>query len=144
MKNLAMPCNGPFKCLPQMKNVWSAELSLQAPQERRRMLTAHNHSCLFPGAPATLCETAQGGAQAFPWRGSGCGNARCAIPTAAGGEPSSQGKGQPLQRPSPGSLQSFHRPGQPKPPRAWGSTGWEIDAPTHLLCFLPPVFGKPV
>ena len=30
------------------------------------MFTAHNHSCLFPGAPASLCETTQGGAQLFP------------------------------------------------------------------------------
>ena len=62
----------------------------------------------------------------------------------------SQGEEPPLQRPSPGSSPSFHRLRRtqaaqgPRQHRMRNRTLFRADAPTHLLCFLPLVFGKPV
>lgn len=98
--------------------------------------------------PQNHCETAQGGVLAFLWRGSGCRNARCAIPTAAGGGPGSPRVRSSLHRPSPRSLQSFHRSGRTQAAQGVrqhtviNRTLFRADAPTHLLCFHPPVFGK--
>ena len=98
----------------------------------------------LPRSPASLCETTQGGAQASPWRGSGCRNARCAIPTAAGGGPVSPRVKSRLCRDQAPEVRKVSTGwGEPKPCRAPGNTGWEIEhysgprlPPTSFVSFL--------